>query len=421
MGPLAGFRIIEMAGIGPAPFAATLLADMGAEVIRVDRREAADLGLPGREPKYDVLHRGRRSLAVDLKTEAGCAIVKKLATKADALIEGFRPGVLERLGLAPEELQKLNPKLVIGRMTGFGQDGPMASNAGHDINYIALAGVLHMIGRKGDRPVPPLNLVGDFGGGGMFLAFGVVCALLEAQKSGKGQVVDAAMVDGAAYLAAGIFGLYSQGSWADERGVNFIDGGAPYYDVYTTKDGKWLSVGAIEKRFFEELVEKLGLKLAELPKQHDRKGWPELRRRFTEAIASKTRAEWERIFEKQRCLRRARAGAVGDRGPSPQQGARHVRDARGRAAAAPGAALFAHAMRDGRAGPRPRGRQRGGARRLGLRGRRDRGAEEGRSGGCLTLGSDTIAPSRRIERCQGVRPGGSDTSIARGAAASSLA
>jgi alpha-methylacyl-CoA racemase len=298
MGPLAGFRIIEMAGIGPAPFAATLLADMGAEVIRVDRREAADLGLPGREPKYDVLHRGRRSLAVDLKTEAGCAIVKKLATKADALIEGFRPGVLERLGLAPEELQRLNPKLVIGRMTGFGQDGPMASNAGHDINYIALAGVLHMIGRKGDRPVPPLNLVGDFGGGGMFLAFGVVCALLEAQKSGKGQVVDAAMVDGAAYLAAGIFGLYSQGSWADERGVNFIDGGAPYYDVYTTKDGKWLSVGAIEKRFFEELVEKLGLKLAELPKQHDRKGWPELRHRFTEAIASKTRAEWERIFEK---------------------------------------------------------------------------------------------------------------------------
>jgi alpha-methylacyl-CoA racemase len=206
--------------------------------------------------------------------------------------------VLERLGLAPDELLKLNPKLVIGRMTGFGQDGPMASNAGHDINYIALAGVLHMIGRKGERPVPPLNLVGDFGGGGMFLAFGVVCALLEAQKSGRGQVVDAAMVDGAAYLAAGIFGLYAQGSWADERGVNFIDGGAPYYDVYTTKDGKWLSVGAIEKRFFEELVEKLGLKLSELPRQHDRKGWPELRRRLSEAIASKTRAEWERIFER---------------------------------------------------------------------------------------------------------------------------
>jgi alpha-methylacyl-CoA racemase len=297
MGPLAGFRIIEMAGIGPAPFAATLLSDMGAEVIRLDRREAADLGLPGREPKFDVLHRGRRSLAVDLKTEAGCAVVKRLAAKADGLIEGFRPGVMERLGLSPEELLKINPRLVFGRMTGFGQDGPMAQAAGHDINYIALAGVLHAIGRKGDGPVPPLNLVGDFGGGGMFLAFGVVCALLEAQKSGKGQVVDAAMVDGAAYLAAGIYGLYSQGSWADERGVNVIDSGAPWYDVYKTKDGKWLSVGAIEMRFYAELVEKLGLGSAELPKQHDRKGWPVLRERFAAAIASRTRDEWERVFE----------------------------------------------------------------------------------------------------------------------------
>jgi len=297
MGPLAGFRIIEMAGIGPAPFAATLLADMGAEVIRVDRRESADLGLPGREPKFDVLHRGRRSLAVDVKTEPGRAVVKRLAAKADGLIEGFRPGVMERLGLAPEELLKLNPKLVIGRMTGFGQDGPMAQAAGHDINYIALAGVLHTIGRKGEGPVPPLNLVGDFGGGGMFLAFGVVCALLEAQRSGKGQVVDAAMVDGAAYLAAGIFGMYSQGTWADERGVNVIDGGAPWYDVYRTKDGKWLSVGAIERRFYEEFVTKLGLKLADLPKQHDRKGWPQLRQRFTEIIATRTRDDWEQVFE----------------------------------------------------------------------------------------------------------------------------
>ena len=297
MGPLAGFRIIEMAGIGPAPFAATLLADMGAEVVRVDRREAADLGLPGREPKFDVLHRGRRSLALDVKAEAGRAVIKQLASKADALIEGFRPGVMERLGLGPEELLKLNPKLVFGRMTGFGQDGPMAQAAGHDINYIALAGALHAIGRKGEAPVPPLNLVGDFGGGGMFLAFGVLCGLLEAQKSGKGQVVDAAMVDGAAYLMAGIYGLYSQGSWADERGVNFVDSGAPWYDVYQTKDGKWLSVGAIEKRFYEELVEKLGLASAELPKQHDRKGWPVLRERFTEVIASRTRSEWERVFE----------------------------------------------------------------------------------------------------------------------------
>jgi alpha-methylacyl-CoA racemase len=297
MGPLAGFRIIEMAGIGPAPFAATLLADMGAEVIRVDRREAADLGIPGREPKFDVLHRGRRSLALDVKSAGGRDVVRKLAAKADALIEGFRPGVMERLGLDPEELQRINPKLVFGRMTGFGQNGPLAQAAGHDINYIALAGVLHAIGRKGGAPVPPLNLVGDFGGGGMFLAFGVVCGLLEAQKSGKGQVVDVAMVDGAAYLAAGIYGLFSQGSWADERGVNFIDSGAPWYDVYKTKDGKWLSVGAIEQRFYAELIEKLGLASAELPKQHDRKGWPVLRDRFAAAIASRTRDEWERMFE----------------------------------------------------------------------------------------------------------------------------
>ena len=277
MGPLAGFRIVEMAGIGPAPFAATLLADMGAEVIRVDRREAADLGLPGREPRFDVLHRGRRSLAVDVKSEAGREVVKRLAANADALIEGFRPGVMERLGLGPDTLLQANPRLVFGRMTGFGQDGPMAQAAGHDIDYIALAGALHAIGRKGQGPVPPLNLVGDFGGGGMFLAFGVVCALLEAQKSGKGQVVDAAMVDGAAYLMAGIYGLFSQGSWLDERGANFIDGGAPYYDVYGTKDGKWLAVGAIEGRFYAELIEKLGLSGKDLPKQHDRKRWPELK------------------------------------------------------------------------------------------------------------------------------------------------
>jgi alpha-methylacyl-CoA racemase len=296
MGPLAGFRIIEMAGIGPAPFAASLLADMGAEVIRVDRRESADLGLPGREAKFEVLHRGRRSLAVDVKAEAGRAVVKRLASKADALIEGFRPGVMERLGLGPDELIAANPKLVFGRMTGFGQEGPLAQSAGHDINYIALAGALHAIGRKGQAPVPPLNLIGDFGGGGMFLAFGVVCALLEAQKSGEGQVVDAAMVDGSAYLMALMYGLYSQGIWADERGVNVLDTGAPWYDVYATKDGKWLAVGAIEKRFYEEFVERLGLAASDLPKQHDRKRWPELRQRFGETIALRTRAEWERVF-----------------------------------------------------------------------------------------------------------------------------
>jgi alpha-methylacyl-CoA racemase len=295
-GPLAGLRIIEMAGIGPAPFAAMLLADMGAEIIRVDRRDAADLGLPGRETKFEVLHRGRRSLAVDLKHERGRAVVKRLTAQADAIIEGFRPGVMERLGLGPDDLLAVNPKLIFGRMTGFGQEGPMAQSAGHDINYISLAGVLHTIGRKDQAPVPPLNLVGDFGGGGMFLAFGVVCALLEARRSGKGQVVDAAMVDGAAYLMALTYGMYAQGSWRDERGANVLDTGSPWYEVYQTKDAKWLSGGAIEQRFYAEFVAKLGLTMAELPQQHDRSGWPDLRRRFAEAIASRTRNEWERIF-----------------------------------------------------------------------------------------------------------------------------
>lgn len=297
MGPLAGFRIIEMAGIGPAPFAGMMFSDMGAEVIRIDRREETDLGLPDRQPKFDVMNRGRKSIAVDVKAEAGRDIVKRLAAGADAIIEGFRPGVMERLGLGPDVLLALNPKLVFGRMTGFGQEGPLANAAGHDINYIALAGPLHAIGRRGEAPVPPLNLIGDFGGGGMFLAFGVVCALLEAQRSGKGQVVDAAMVDGAATLMALMFGMYSQGMWKDERGVNILDTGAPWYDVYRTKDGKWLSVGAIEARFYKEFVHKLGLDAATLPKQRDPKGWTDLRQRFAEVIAGKTRAEWERIFE----------------------------------------------------------------------------------------------------------------------------
>jgi alpha-methylacyl-CoA racemase len=286
-----------MAGIGPAPFAAMLFADMGAEVVRVDRRETTDLGIPGREPKFDVLHRGRRSIAVDVKAEGGRDVVKRLVVKADAVIEGFRPGVMERLGLGPDVLMQINPKLVFGRMTGFGQDGPLAQAAGHDINYIALAGVLHAIGRKGEAPLPPLNLVGDFGGGGMFLAFGVVCALLEAQRSGKGQVVDAAMVDGSATLMALMYGMFSHGGWKDERGVNVLDTGAPWYNTYQTKDGKWLAVGAIEKRFYEAFIERLGLKMSDLPKQHDRQGWPDLHRRFTDIIKSKTRAEWERIFE----------------------------------------------------------------------------------------------------------------------------
>ena len=298
MGPLKGLVVIELAGIGPAPFAGMLLADMGAAIIRVDRRDEADLGVASRAPKFNVLGRGRKTIAVDLKSQAGIDVVKRLAAKADALIEGFRPGVIERLGLGPDVLSALNPKLVIGRMTGYGQSGPMADRAGHDINYISLAGVLHTIGRAGQAPVPPLNLVGDFGGGGMFLAFGVVAALLEATRSGKGQVVDAAMVDGAAYLAAMVYGFRSAGQWQDERGVNILDTGAPWYDVYETADVKWLALGSIEARFYAELLQGLGLDPATLPKQHDRSGWPELRARFSSVIKSKTRDAWTEIFSK---------------------------------------------------------------------------------------------------------------------------
>ena len=270
MGPLKGYRIIEMAGIGPAPFCAMLLADMGAEVIRVDRREKADLGVPGRDPRFEVLLRGRKSVAVDVKSEAGCEVVKRLCQGADAIIEGFRPGVMERLGLGPDDLAKVNPRLVFGRMTGFGQEGPYAPRAGHDINYIALSGVLNHLGRAGEAPIHPLNLVGDFGGGGMYLAFGVVCAVLEAQRSGKGQVVDAAMVDGSASLMAMVHGMWSEGLWREERGTNMLDSGAPWYNCYETKDGKWVSIGSIEKRFYADLLERLGLTNDALPKQHDR-------------------------------------------------------------------------------------------------------------------------------------------------------
>src|SRR5262245_6402149 len=258
MGPLSGIKAVEIAGIGPGPFCAMMLSDMGAEVLRVDGIGAADLGL-SIDPRFSVLERGRRSIAVDLKTPAGVAAVKRLIAQADALIEGFRPGVMERLGLGPDECLAANPRLVYGRMTGWGQDGPMAHAAGHDINYIALAGVLHSIGRRGGPPTPPLNLVGDFGGGGMYLAFGIVCALLEAGRSGQGQGVDAAMVDGAASLAAAVFGLRAMGIWTDERGDNILDSGSPWYDVYETKDGEHVAIGSIEKRFYGELLRLTGL------------------------------------------------------------------------------------------------------------------------------------------------------------------
>jgi alpha-methylacyl-CoA racemase len=293
-GPLAGIRVLEFEAIGPGPFAGMLLADMGADVLLVDRPGGSDLGLK-RERWMDVMMRGRRSVTLDLKSPAAKDTALALVSRADALIEGFRPGVMERLGLGPDACLARHPRLVYGRMTGWGQDGPLAPRAGHDINYIALAGVLHAFGRKGEAPVPPLNLVGDFGGGGMLLGFGIACALLHAQKTGQGQVVDAAMVDGASLLAAMFSGFLAANRWTEERGANILDTGAPWYDTYETRDGKYVAIGAIEPKFFEELVARLGLK--ELPPQNERAGWPAMRKAFAAAFRSRTRDEWCSVFE----------------------------------------------------------------------------------------------------------------------------
>ena len=296
-GPLAGVKVLELAGIGPGPFCGMLLADMGADVLRIDRLQGAGLGLAPLDPKYDVMSRGRRSLALDLKRPDAVKAVLALATKADALIEGFRPGVTERLGLGPDTCFARNPRLVYGRITGWGQDGPLAQAAGHDINYIALTGALHAIGRKGQSPTPPLNLVGDFGGGGMYLAFGIVCALYEARASGKGQVIDAAMTEGAASLMAMFYGRIASGQWRDERGINAIDGGAPWYNVYETADGKHIAIGSIESPFYAELLARLGLDSKTLPAQHDRTGWPVLDAAFSAAFKTRTRDEWCKQME----------------------------------------------------------------------------------------------------------------------------
>ena len=296
MGPLTGYKVIELAGIGPAPMCAMLLSDLGAEVLRIDRTADAGLGI-AIETKYSLLNRGRRSVAFDLKRPEATAALLRLIEKADALIEGFRPGVMERLGLGPDVCLARNPRLVFGRMTGWGQEGPLAMAAGHDINYIALSGALHSIGRRGEAPVPPLNLIGDFGGGALYLAFGVVAGLLEAQKSGKGQVIDAAMVDGAASLMTAIYGMHGAGIWSDERGANMLDTGAHYYDVYETKDGKHISIGSIEKKFYEELLQLSGLKNEELAPQNDRKSWPQMKERVAALFRTKTRDEWCKIME----------------------------------------------------------------------------------------------------------------------------
>ena len=296
MGPLTGIKVIEIAGIGPGPYGAMLLADLGADVVRIDRSGNVMGGDPA-NPPADLLARGRRSVGVDLKHPDGVATVLDLVAGADALIEGFRPGVMERLGLGPDVCLERNPKLVYGRMTGWGQDGPYAPTAGHDINYIALAGALEPLGRAGEQPTPPINLVGDFGGGGMLLAFGICAALIEAGRSGQGQVIDAAMVDGAASLMTMTWSFRHMGIWNDERGTNMLDTGAHFYDTYETADAKWVSIGSIEPQFYAELLRLTGLEGEELPSQMDRRHWGELKERLAGIFKTKTRDEWCEIME----------------------------------------------------------------------------------------------------------------------------
>ena len=302
-GPLSGIRILEIAGIGPGPFAAMMLADMGAEVVRVDRAQAVRDNVTGSH--WDVMLRGRRNIALDLKHPEGVETLLALVERADAIIEGFRPGVMERLGVGPDQCLARNPKLVFGRMTGWGQEGPYANSAGHDINYIALAGALAHFGRAGEPPTPPLNMVGDFGGGGMLLAYGVVCALLESQRSGKGQVVDAAMVDGSAVLMSMFWGFKNIGMFDENaRGTNLLDTGAHFYDVFECADGEWVSIGSIEPQFYALLLEKTGITggtgspdATEFAAQMDRSKWPQLKEKLAAVFRTKTRAQWNEIME----------------------------------------------------------------------------------------------------------------------------
>ena len=290
-GPLSGLRVVEFAGVGPGPFCAMLLADMGADVITVDRTEPSGLGIP-KEARFNPITRSRRSITLDLKTEGGRETALQLIAKADALIEGHRPGTMERLGLSPEICQAVNPALVYGRMTGWGQDGPLADAVGHDLNYLALSGALALMGPR-EKPAIPLNFLGDYGGGGVYLAFGLLAAIFEAKRSGRGQVVDVAMLDGILSLMTAQFGFLESGRWNPERGTNFLDGGAPWYNVYETADGGFVSVAAVERKFYDQLLVGMGLDPATIPDQMDRATWPDLCVRFAEIFRERTRAEWE--------------------------------------------------------------------------------------------------------------------------------
>jgi alpha-methylacyl-CoA racemase len=294
-GPLAGLRVVELAGLGPGPHAAMVLADLGADVVRVERPAGRALEVGG-SAAGDAVLRGRRSVALDLKTDEGRDAVLALVEHADVLLEGLRPGVAERLGVGPEDCHARNPRLVYGRVTGWGQDGPLANEVGHDLNYIGLTGALHAMGRPGETPPPPLNLVGDFGGGSMLLLVGVLAALFERSNSGRGQVVDAAMVDGTATLSQMVLALRGMGVWGDDRGSNLLDGGAPFYDTYACADGEFVAVGALEPQFFAALLDGLGLDPADVGDQHDRSGWPAMRERLTDLFASRTREEWADHF-----------------------------------------------------------------------------------------------------------------------------
>ena len=293
MGPLSGVRVIEIASLAPAPFGCMILADLGADVLRVERPERCG---PQRPAPLDPLSRGRRSIGLNLKDPAAIDLLLRLTDDADVLVEGFRPGVAERLGFGPRACAERNPRLIFARMTGWGQDGPLAPTAGHDIDYIAISGALSTVGRAGQSPVPPVNLLGDFGGGGMMLVLGILAALVERAGSGLGQVVDAAMVDGSALLTSFVYGLRAAGGWQDKRGTNLLDGGAPFYDTYATADGEYIAVGALEPQFYAALLDGLGLADAGLPGQHDRDGWPVLRQRFAATFAGRSMAEWEQVF-----------------------------------------------------------------------------------------------------------------------------